>query len=82
MRKTMVLMATAAFGLALAGGANAQVLGGSLGGNVGGAGNIGGGMGPVGGQLGGAGSIGGNLGGSVDGTPIRDRAFAATSRAE
>lgn len=73
MRKILVLTAATAFGLILAGGAQAQIVGGVTGG-------AGGGLGGLGGQIGGAGS--GALGTSVDSRFAGDRLNETTARAE
>ncbi|MDB5421613.1 MAG: hypothetical protein JWR59_1560, partial [Brevundimonas sp.] len=84
MRKTLMFMTTAAFALALAGGANAQILGGGggLGGSLGGGGQLGGGLGVLGGAFGGAGSANGALSGTFDGSGVRNTVGATTARAE
>ena len=66
MKKTL-MMATVAFGLALAGASQAQVLGGSGGLTGGLGGNLGG---QVGGQVGGNGSLTGGVTGAVDGARL------------
>ena len=77
MKKTL-MMATVAFGLALAGASQAQVLGGSGGLTGGLGGNLGGQVGGLTGGVGGNGSLTGGLTGAVDGSRLRDR----TTRSE
>ena len=80
MKKTL-MMATVAFGLALAGASQAQVLGGSGGLTGGLGGGLGGQVGGLGGSLGGSGSLTGGLTGSANTGVVRDRAAETIARA-